>query len=119
VTGLARVEHYDFGEIVVDGVRYGRDLIVGDRVIKPNWWRKEGHKLYLEDIVDVLEEYRPKVLVVGTGYYGYMSVQENLMRYAEERGIEVIAKPTSEAVEVFNRLLDRGVKVLGAFHLTC
>ena len=116
---MARIQHYDFGEIIVDGTRYKRDLIVGERVIKSDWWRREGHKLYLEDLVDVLEAYCPEILVVGTGYYGYISVQEDLLKYARDRGIEVIARPTSEAVEIFNNLSRRGVKVLGAFHLTC
>jgi len=116
---MARIQRYDFGKIVVNGTRYERDVIVADRVIRSSWWRREGHKLYLEDIADVLEEYRPDILVVGTGYYGYLRVQRDLLEYARDKGIEIIAKPTSEAVEIFNNLSRRGVKVLGAFHLTC
>jgi len=35
------------------------------------------------------------------------------------RKVKVIAKPTSEAVKVFNKLVKEGKKVVGAFHLTC
>ena len=119
MVSVARIERYDFGVMVVDGVTYRRDLIVGDKVLKKEWWRREGHKLYLEDIKEYLDEYEPEVLVVGTGYYGYMEVQRDLLNYAEKKGIKVIAKPTSEAVEVFNELAGKGVRVIGAFHLTC
>ena len=85
----------------------------------PNWWRREGHEVCLDDIKDVLEREKPEVLVVGTGYYGIVKVLDDLRSYLKERGIGLIEARTGEAWRKFNELLDKGVRVLGAFHLTC
>ena len=86
-----KIEEYDFGKIVVDGKTYSKDLILTRERIYPNWWRKEGHKLHLEDILEILEKEKPDVLIIGKGYYGYMEITEEVKRYLESRGIELIA----------------------------
>ena len=112
------IEFYDFGEMVVNGKRYLRDLIITPSRIIPNWWRKEGHRLCLEDLKEVLDE-QVDAVVLGTGYYGLVKVEDEVIDYFESRGIRVIVKPTCEAVREFNNLVSQGRKVLGAFHLTC
>ncbi len=112
------IEHYDFGEIVVNGKRYLRDLIITPNRIIANWWRKEGHKLSLEDLEDVLHE-EADAIVIGTGYYGLMEVDDEVKEYFERKGIKVIVKPSCEAVIEYNNLVFKGMKVIGAFHLTC
>jgi hypothetical protein len=68
---MARIDHYKFGRIVVDGCQKTKDLIIlPDRVVR-NWWRKDGHALVLKDLADVLNEL-PGHLVVGTGADGRM-----------------------------------------------
>ncbi len=111
-----RIEHYDFGTIIIDGKCYTNDLkILRGRII-PNWWRREGHVLNVEDVEDILEA-RPRVLVVGTGFSGLMSVAHNLREELEHRGIKLIAMPTRNACEEFNSLA--GEDVAFAAHLTC
>ena len=112
------IDSYSFGEIKVDGVRYTRDLIILPSGVKPNWWRREGHRLCIEDLEEVLEE-RPEVLVIGTGYSGLMRVPEELIRRLREMGIEVVAQRTGEAWKTYNRLLGEGRRVAAALHLTC
>lgn len=117
---MIRIEKYDFGKIIINGERYERDVIVtSERVVEPSWWRREGHKLFLEDIREYVEEHRPEVVVVGTGYYGYMKVQEDVVKYMKEKEIDLIAVPTGTAVKLFNKYSEEGKRVLGAFHLTC
>ena len=71
------IDSYDFGRIVVDGKAYTSDVIIFPDKVKDNWWRKEGHALYIEDIESVVKE-KPEVLIVGTGNYGLLEVlQEN------------------------------------------
>ncbi|MDI6699119.1 MAG: MTH938/NDUFAF3 family protein [Candidatus Saccharicenans sp.] len=111
------IENYSFGRMVIGGKSYTADLIIIGDEIFPNWWRREGHSLCLEDLGPVLAA-RPEVLVIGTGAYGAMDVPYETERFLEERGIEVIWKPTAEAVEIFNRLTGRK-KAAAAFHLTC
>ena len=117
---MRRIEYYNFGKLVINGKKYVRDLIVGnEEVLVENWWREEGHRLRLNDIKAVLEDYKPEIIVVGSGYYGYMRVDRELEKYLESNNIELIVKPTREAVEIYNKLVNKGIRVLGAFHLTC
>jgi hypothetical protein len=102
----------------VDGKTYTTDLkIIGDTV-KDNWWRREGHRLQPDDIVDILES-RPDVLVVGTGYAGNLDIPADLRRDLAERGVRLLSDRTAEAVDLFNRHRVQEENVAGAFHLTC
>lgn len=111
------IDSYDFGRIVIDGKRYNSDLIVFPEKVRDGWWRKEGHRLQIEDLKDVLEA-KPEVLVVGTGYSGMMTVPPETRRYVESKGIQLIAQKTAEACKTFNRLV-KSRKVVAALHLTC
>ncbi len=112
------VEEYSFGRIVINGKTYNRDVIVSRDWIKPNWWRKEGHSVCLEDIREIMDR-NPEVVVFGTGAYGVMKVREEVVEELKRRGIEVICEPTSKAVEIYNELLRKGKNVVLAAHLTC
>ncbi|MBE0512139.1 Mth938-like domain-containing protein [Candidatus Bathyarchaeota archaeon] len=111
------IDSYEFGRIVINGKRYDSDLIVFSDKVRSGWWRKEGHRLHVEDLKDVLEV-KPEVLVVGTGYSGLMTVPPETRRYVESEGIELMAQKTTEACETFNRLV-KSRKVVAALHLTC
>ncbi len=112
-----KVEHYGFGVIRLDGREFRHDVIVyGDFVKK--WWRKEGHRVQLEDVEDLFE-LKPDVVVIGTGYYGVMKVDSDVIEKLREEGIEVICEESKRAVETYNKLLKEGKKVALAIHLTC
>ncbi len=111
------IDSYEFGRIVINGKRYDSDLIVFSDKVRSGWWRKEGHRLHVEDLKDVLEV-KPEVLVVGTGYSGLMTVPPETRKYVESEGIELMAQKTTEACETFNRLV-KSRKVVAALHLTC
>jgi hypothetical protein len=68
---MARIDHYEFGRIVVDGREETRDLIILPNRVVRNWWRQEGHALVVDDLREVLDEL-PSQLVVGTGANGRM-----------------------------------------------
>ena len=112
------IRKYSFGEIIVDNKRYTRDLIVFPDKIKENWWRKEGHYLCLEDLEEVIQ-YKPEILVIGTGYHGIMRVPDELVGELQKLGIKVIVKKTKDACDEFNRLIAEGKRVVAALHLTC
>ncbi len=112
------INDYRFGSMEINGTTYQADLkIVRGRVV-PQWWRKEGHKVYVEDIQDILEA-QPEVLVVGRGKPGLMKPSNDVRTACRERNIELIEEPTDDAVRTFNELIKAGKKVAGAFHLTC
>ena len=76
---MARIEHYEFGRIVVDGGEERRDLIIlPDRVVR-NWWRQDGHALVLKDLDQVLYDL-PEHLVIGTGAYGQLRPNQHTLR---------------------------------------
>ena len=117
---LVVVEEYSFGKIRVHGKTYSNDVIITpERVVCEKWWRREGHRVYLEDIERYILEYSPKIVVFGTGYSGLVKVQDEVLRFLRERGVEVYTLPTKDAARLFNELSTRETRILGAFHLTC
>jgi hypothetical protein len=113
---MPRIDAYRFGHIVVDGEEQTRDVIVlPDRVLT-NWWRRDGHRLVLADLDDVIEEL-PERLVVGTGAYGQMRPDPEAVEALRQRGVEVEALRTDEAVHRYGELDPR--RTAAALHLTC
>jgi hypothetical protein len=112
-----KIDSYQFGRIVIDGQSHRRDVIIlSDRVVK-GWWRREGHVLHADDLESVIQT-APEILVVGQGAYGRMRVTSETRRALEVAGIELIALPTEEACQTFNRM--RGDRTIAAaLHLTC
>jgi hypothetical protein len=113
---MPRIEEYRFGQLVVDGEKQTRDVIVLPGRVVTNWWRADGHRLVLADLDDVLEEL-PGHLLVGTGAYGQMQPESDTVEQLRERGVEVEALPTGEAVRRYGELDPRNTAA--ALHLTC
>ncbi len=112
------IESYSFGNMTIMGESHRNDLKIIDNQIVGNWWRREGHALYAEDIDDILYS-AVETLVIGTGAYGSMRVTDEAKKAMEGRGIKFVVVPTKEAVTIFNTLHGQGKRVAGAFHLTC
>lgn len=114
------IESYEFGAIVINGKRYTSDVIVFPEQVIDGWWRKEGHKVHVEDLEEILKlEPKPEVLVLGTGYYGLVKVLPKVENTLKAQGIKLVAQPTRKATRTFNKLLNSERRVVGAFHLTC
>ncbi len=113
-----KVDRYSFGLIAVNGKIYDKDIIVFPDRVKSNWWRKQGHTLLIEDLSDVIE-YKPEILVIGKGAYGFMKIPEETQSFLKNNDIELIERVTDEAYKIFNKYIEQGKKVVGAFHLTC
>jgi len=112
------IDSYQFGAMSVKGKTHRNDLkIIGDQVIG-DWWRIEGHALHEADIADILAA-PVEILVVGTGDSGRMEVTRRAAQILERQGIQLLALPTRQAVDVFKTLRAQGKRVAGAFHLTC
>lgn len=107
---------YSFGHIKIDGEEHNRDVIVLPSRVVSNWWRKEGHELVAEDLEDIIDEL-PEYLVVGCGADSRMRPNAKLLEMLRERGIDVEALPTAEAVKRYAEL--DPTKAAAALHLTC
>jgi hypothetical protein len=114
--GMARLEDYSFGRVTVDGHEHTRDLIVlPDRVV-PDWWRREGHSLAMDDLDEVLEEL-PERLVLGVGAQSQLRPDPAVLAALERRGVQVECLPTDAAVRRYGQLDER--RTAAALHLTC
>jgi hypothetical protein len=112
-----KIDAYQFGQIVVDGETYKKDVLIFSDAVQPNWWRERGHSLSMIDVEEVMRK-RPEVLVLGQGAYGRMDVPEETRVQIESAGIQVITQPTKDACQTYNQL--REIKhVIAALHLTC
>ena len=111
------IESYDFGQITINGRKYSRDVLIFPGNLKDNWWRREGHRLSLEDLKDVFEA-EPEVLVIGTGYSGLLKVPQEVEDFVKSKDIELVVENTRQACQTYNRLC-QSRKIVAAFHLTC
>ena len=112
------IESYSFGRIIIDGKRYTNDIIIFPNRVRDNWWRKEGHRISVEDIKEVIQE-KPEILVIGAGYFGFVKVSAEVKECVKGEGIELIVQSTKDACNTFNSLLKSGKKVIAALHLAC
>ena len=112
------ISGYRFGKIDIGGKTYTSDVIITPERVIDGWWRQQGHALAVTDLDNVVAA-RPDVLVIGTGYFGRMSVSQETRRYLEEQGIQVRDARTGEAVRDFNQRQREPGRVVAALHLTC
>jgi hypothetical protein len=112
------IDSYSFGQIVIDGRSYRRDVLVYPDRVDAAWWRAEGHELAVADLPGVLSD-PPDVLVVGTGQYGRLVVLPETEQALAARRVQLIAQPTGTACQTFNQMVSAGRRVVAALHLTC
>lgn len=104
--------------MVVNGEKYGNDLMICDHSVKSNWVRDEGHLLKPKDIEWIVER-GPDLLIVGKGSSGRMKIAEKTRSRLEKKGVDLWSDTTDEAVEYFNSKQGGSELVAAAFHLTC
>ena len=112
-----KIDSYSFGSLVVDGKMYVSDVIIYPGRVDPSWWRKEGHRLQIADLADVLTA-KPQILIVGTGYSGMMVVPKETENFIRSQGIDIHVATTGSAVELFNAMQGKKT-VIAALHITC
>jgi hypothetical protein len=113
-----KIDSYNFGEIVIGGKKYDNDVIIfSDKVIS-NWWRKEGHKLYPQDLEKIVKE-NIKILIIGTGYYQAMKVQLQAIDFLKKLGIKYFILDSQSACKKFNELITKKEQICACIHLTC
>jgi len=111
------IDSYRFGEIVIDGKKYRSDVVIYPDRVNDSWWRLEGHRLQVRDLGDVLAE-SPDVVIIGTGAYGMMKVEPEVLELFDRHDIPVHVEKTEKACLTYNCScqLKRAVAFL---HLTC
>lgn len=112
------ISSFKFGCITIDRKKYEHDIIV-------TWEGKvkaaefaEHHVFGKEEFMEMIFE-RPEVIVVGLGTDACVRLDPEVLRFAEDKNIEIIDRPTVLAVKDFNELAREGKRVVAYMHVTC
>jgi hypothetical protein len=115
-----RFDSYPFGAITIDGVTYDHDVVLDHGSVSKR--RKKPSKPYRDRYGHTplsFEEDIPwgcRRLVVGTGAAGSLPIMGEVIVEANRRGVEVVAVPTEEAIELLRTSPEDTNAVL---HVTC
>lgn len=112
------ITDFSFGRIVANGQTCNNDIKIIQGTLVPDWWRKSGHNVEVEDVQDALST-ELEVLVIGKGQPGYMQAADSLRQYLADKNVMLIEEPTAQAIETFNRFYKEGRRVAGGFHVGC
>lgn len=117
-----RIESTEFGSITIDGKRYEFDVVVrmsGEITKRKKKLSKKYYRtshMISKDEAKFVYEKGCEQLILGTGQYGNVKLSKEATEYLDKKHCEVIAQPTPEAVDSFNKSeKDR----IGLFHVTC
>lgn len=101
----------------IQGQVFTKDLIILPNQIFSPWWRASGHRISVDDLSEVFA-FTFEVLVIGTGYYGLVKIDQEVFELCKQKNISIITAKTAKAVKLFNEN-HLTKKTIGAFHLTC
>ena len=111
------INKYKFGEIIVDECKYNSDLIIFPNFVIEHWRRENNHQLSIKDI-SIIINYRPDLLIIGTGMFGLMHVNSNVIQMLKEKGIKnIFINRTKQACNLYNR--EKDYQKVAALHITC
>ena len=109
-----------FGSLKIDGEKYTRDVILDQGEVRKR--KKKPSREFQEHFghtpVSPNEEipWQCKRLVIGTGLEGRLPVMDEVKDEAQRRGVELVARPTPEAVQY---LKDNPADTNAILHVTC
>ncbi len=110
-----------FGEVEIEGRRYTSDVVIEAGKVEKR--RKKPSKQYRDEYGHTplsAEERIPwggSQLIVGTGEFGSLPIMPAVRAEAGRRGIEIVAAPTKEALQLL-RDFD-AEDVYAVVHVTC
>jgi hypothetical protein len=117
-----RIDSTEFGSITINGETYDFDVVIrlsGEIVKRKKRLSKKyygtSHTISKEEAKFVYED-GCKELVVGTGQHDNVRLSKEAADYLDKKGCKVIAQPSPDAIETFNK--SKKDKV-GLFHVTC
>lgn len=109
-----------FGSITISGKKYEHDVIVTwEGKVKAAHTEIE-HLIDQKELVQLLLE-RPEIIVIGLGLgkSTLMKISPEVVKFADEKKLKIVEKPTPLAIKEFNELVRGGKKVVAYMHVTC
>ena len=114
---MVKIADSGFGSITIDGKRYNHDIwVLADGSVEE---RKGSYHAFLAEEVQALLKGEPEAIIVGTGTAGCVGIDGEANRLAKRKGIDPLAFITPNALEKYNQLASKDMKVALAFHVTC
>lgn len=107
-----------FGSITIEGKTYESDVIVTSDGKVKEAELDTRHLVGERDFLMLLFE-RVDIVVIGTGQTGCVEISEKVKKFAKDKKIRLVVKPTPEAIETFNEFVRSGKKVVAYMHVTC
>jgi len=116
-----RITALAWGSIDVDGVGTFRDAKVFPGGAREWDWNETGtaHRPGIQpaDVAELLD-HGATTIVLSEGRLRRLHVCPQTLQMLKQRGVQTHVLPTTEAVELYNRLRERE-NVAGLFHTTC
>jgi len=118
-----KINRTEFGEITIDGKTYDHDVLIGLSGEVSKRRKKLSKKIYgtshtvSRDEAEYVYEKGCQELILGTGQEDNLRLSPEAAEYFAKKNCTVVAKPTPQAVEAFNR--SKVGKRIALFHVTC
>lgn len=114
------IEKYKFGEIVIDGEKYKKDVELRWTGQVLTWKREEEHTFQYNDLRRTFGQ-QPDLIIFGTGHYGKANIDGGLRKAIRGKGIHMIEAMTEAATTRFNEIREEepDTRVVGLFHISC
>lgn len=117
-----KIDKSSFGSITIAGERYSYDVLIrlsGNVEKRKKKLSREifgtSHIISLAEAEYVYEK-GADWIIIGTGQSGMVKLSDEAEEFFEQKGCQVIALPTPEAMRCWNEAKGRGI---GLFHVTC
>lgn len=111
-------DSFSFGHIGWDGKDHPFDVVVDTRgQITERGSRDNNHLLEADELLHYLSP-NTKKLIVGTGDSGVLKLAEDSKKLLDERGVQLIAVLSKEAIKLYNNEQDKE-HTTALIHSTC
>lgn len=121
----SKITSVSWGHLTLESnatIKEGKDFKLMPGLSKEWDWNETGMRhspgIRRADVEELVKA-GAKEIVLSRGMEEKLGVPDATVQWLEEHGIKVHVAETRKAVEIYNRLLDDGVKVGGCFHSTC
>lgn len=110
-----KIQHVEFGKIVVDGVTFSdKDFLIGHDVEAV----EKSHSISVKDFEHMLLR-EPHIVIISTGFGNMVKIDSEVHEYAKKTKVELYALPTPDAIKKYEELTKLGKNVIARIHVTC